>query len=147
MEFLISLISGGATGLLGTLIGRIVSFYETKQKFQQELKLLELQAKIGAEEGERELAIAQAKAASDLRVSSYAHDSETGQGSQWVTNTLRLIRPALTLMLVMAVIMLWFTAEQFEVDIRTQVVVAIIYLATSAVTWWFGDRAPMAGKK
>jgi hypothetical protein len=147
MEFLISLISGGATGLLGTLIGRILGFYENKQKFQHELKLLELQAKIGAEESEREMAIAQAKAASDLRVASYAHDSETGQGSQWVTNTLRLIRPALTLMLVMAVIMLWFTAEQFEVDIRTQVVVAIIYLATSAVTWWFGDRAPLPGKR
>jgi DMSO reductase anchor subunit len=147
MEFLISLLSGGATGILGTLVGRVVGFYENKQKFQHELKLLELQAKIGAEESERELAIAQAKAASDLRVASYRHDSETGQGSQWVTNTLRLIRPALTIVLVLAVIMLWFTAEQYDEDIRTQVVVAIIYLATSAVTWWFGDRAPTASKK
>ena len=147
MEFLISLISGGATGLLGTLIGRVVGFYENKQKFQHELKLLELQAKIGKEEAEHELAVAEAKAAADLRVASYRHDTDTGQGSLWVTNTLRLIRPALTIVLVLAVIMLWFTAEQFEVDIRTQVVVAIIYLATSAVTWWFGDRAPMPGKR
>jgi hypothetical protein len=147
MDFLISLLSGGATGILGTLIGRIVGFYETKQKYEQELKLLELQAKINAEESERELAIAQAKAASDLRVASYQHDTGTGQGSQWVTNTLRLIRPALTIVLVIAVIMLWFTAEQFEADIRTQVVVAIIYLATSAVTWWFGDRAPTMSKR
>jgi hypothetical protein len=147
MEFLISLLSGGATGILGTLIGRIVGFYENKQKFQQELKLLELQAKIGAEESERELAVAQAKAAADLRIASYQHDTETGMGSQWVTNTLRLIRPALTIVLVLAVIMLWFTAEQYDADIRTQVVVAIIYLATSAVTWWFGDRAPMPGKR
>lgn len=147
MEFLISLLSGGATGIIGTLVGRIVGFYENKQKFAHELKLLELQARIGAEEAERELAIAEAKAAADLRIASYSHDSDTGQGSQWVTNTLRLIRPLLTAVLVLAVIMLWFTAEQFEADIRTQVVVAIIYLATSAVTWWFGDRAPSASRR
>lgn len=147
MEFLISLLSGGATGILGTLIGRVVGFYENKQKFQHELKLLELQARIGAEEAERELAIAQAKAAADLRVASYEHDSNTGIGSAWVTDVLRLIRPTLTAVLVLAVIVLWFTAEEYEVDIRTQVVVAIIYLATSAVTWWFGDRAPSIGNR
>jgi len=147
MDFLISLLSGGATGIIGTLIGRILGFYETKQKYDQELKLLELQAKIGAEESERELAIAQAKAASDLRMASYQHDTGTGQGSQWVTDTLRLIRPVLTAMLVLAVILLWFTSKDSDGDIRTQVVVAIIYLATSAVTWWFGDRAPSVSKK
>ncbi len=148
-----SLLSGGATGIIGTFLGRFMGYFESRQNHRQtmekmaltndqEIKLLDLQAKLHADESERELAIAESKAAADLRVASYGHDTGTGQGSQWVTNTLRLVRPGLTLLLVLAVIVVSFSTQDGSEDTRTQIIQAIVYLATSAVTWWFGDRAP-----
>jgi hypothetical protein len=60
------------------------------------IALLELQNKLGAEENEREAALAEARLAGDIRRSSYRHDAPGG--STWVVDMLRMVRPVLTLL-------------------------------------------------
>ena len=141
MDFLAALLSGGATGILGTVFGRVLGFFENQQKFEHELKLLEIQGRQRVEEKEIEAAIAESKAASDLRQVSYAHDTAAGKGSLWVINTIRLVRPTLTLLALLGVLTLWL-ADSLSMEQRGQIITAIIYLATTSMCWWFGDRAP-----
>ncbi len=152
MELILSLLTGGATGILGSLLGRVTGFFEKAQaqKFRQEewgheRALIEMQMRGRQGEWEHERAIAEADAAARMREASYAHDSATGRGSQWVVNVLRLVRPALTLALIALTAAFWFSLDLDTTadgeSLRGRIVAATLYLATAAVTWWFGDRA------
>ena len=138
MELILSLLTGGATGIFGSLLGRVAEFFEKAQvqKFRQEewgheRVLIEMQLRGREAEWEHESAIAEADAAARMRDASYRHDTAAGRGSQWVVNVLRLVRPTLTLA---------DTTVDGE-SLRGRIVSATLYLATAAVTWWFGDRA------
>jgi hypothetical protein len=138
-EILGLVFGGGATGLLGTLFGRVAGYYEKKQTFEHELALLDKQASMRMAEMENEAAIADSNAAMQIRTASYAHDTGTGKPSRWVVNTLRLVRPALTAYLIFLVTMIFFATK--DGNIVEQVVATALYLATSSITWWFGDRS------
>ena len=60
-------------------------------------------------------------------------------------NVLRLVRPALTLALIAMTAAFWFSRDlDTTIDgesLRGRIVASTLYLATAAVTWWFGDRA------
>lgn len=138
--------AGGLFGLLGTAIGRVASFFERKQAFAQEqarwaheLQLYELNMQAHAQETEAELAlVSQAGSWRGLEASIMA-DAAIGTASRWVINTLRLVRPALTLLL--WVITGWIFAKTQDGTI----VEAAVFAATAATLWWFGDRAPREG--
>ena len=126
--------AGGLTGLIGSLAGKVFGYFERKQKlqekkieFEQEIKLLELEHTYRSQEREHESALAIEENATSLRMASYSHDSSTGEADRWVINVLRLVRPVLTLALVVI--------AAFLPRAET------LYLATTAVSWWFGDRA------
>jgi hypothetical protein len=145
LELLGTVLSGGATGLLGSIFGKLFSFVDyfveekkTSNDHARTLELLELQNRIGAEESERELAIAESVAASDLRMASYGHDSSMGTRSLWVVDLLSLVRPILTFGLVLLVAVLYFQADAGG---KATIEASVIFLCSSAVTWWFGDRA------
>ena len=110
---------------------------------ERTIALLELQNKFGAEENEREMAIAQSKIDADSRMASYSHDSMAGTGSLWVVDLLRLVRPILTFALILLVGILYFKAIPAG---RATIEASVIYMASSSVLWWFGDRA-MRSKK
>ena len=144
-ELLGTVLTGGATGIIGSIIGKAFSFLDMWQKEKaadsehaRTLELLELQNKIGAEESEREMEIAQAKIDADSRVASYGHDSMAGTSSGWVTDLLRLVRPILTFSLIILVGILYFKAIPAG---RATIEASVIYMASSSVLWWFGDRA------
>ena len=84
------------------------------------------------------MAIAQSKIDADSRMASYSHDSMAGTGSLWVVDLLRLVRPVLTFSLIVLVGMLYFSADMGG---RATIEASVIYMASSAVLWWFGDRA------
>ncbi len=135
--------AGGVFGIIGTALGRIASYFERKQAYEQEqkrwgheLKLHELQMQANQQESEMELAIeAQKGSWSGLRDSLLA-DANIGKASQWVINILRLVRPCLTLLLWM--ISAWVFSLTGDADIAN----AAVFAATAATLWWFGDRAP-----
>jgi len=149
-ELLGTVLTGGATGIIGSVIGKAFSFldaWQEEKKADSEhgrtIELLELQNKLGAEESEREMEIAQAKIDADSRVASYSHDSMAGTSSIWVSDLLRLVRPLLTFSLIVLVGILYFKAIPSG---RATIEASVIYMASSSVLWWFGDRA-MRSKK
>ena len=145
-DLLMTTLTGGATGLIGSVIGKAFSFLDfwveekkADKEHNRTVALLELQNKLGAEENERELQIVQEKAAGDARTASYRHDIQMGDGSSmWVVNTLRLVRPVLTLALIIVTLVLYLKANASG---RDMIEASVIYLTSSATLWWFGDRA------
>jgi hypothetical protein len=144
-ELLGTVLTGGVTGIIGSVIGKAFSFLDAWQEEKKAtnehgrtLELLELQNKIGAEENEREMAITQSKIDADSRVASYSHDSMAGTGSIWVIDLLRLVRPVLTFSLIILVGILYFKAIPAG---RATIEASVIYLCSSSCLWWFGDRA------
>ena len=142
-ELIGTVLTGGATGIIGSVLGKAFGFidaWQEEKKADSEhgrtLELLELQNKIGAEENERETALAEAKLAGDIRQASYRHDA--AGGSPWVVDCLRLIRPFLTISLIALVGILYFNAVP---DGRATIEASVIYLCSSSCLWWFGDRA------
>lgn len=135
--------AGGVFGILGTALGRVAGYFERGQSFRQEqmrwdheLKLHELQMRAKAQETEMELAIAAQQGSWSGLTESLKADAAIGQGSPWVINTLRLVRPTLTLLLWCITILI------FALGRDASIVEAVIFAATAATLWWFGDRAP-----
>lgn len=144
LDLLGTVLTGGATGIIGSILGKAFSFLDywvEKKKADAEhgrtLELLKLQNQLGAEESERELKIAEANAASDIRMASYGHDSSAGAGSSWVVDILRLVRPILTFTLIVLVGIIYF----HDPIGRDTIEASVLYMMSSAVLWWFGDRA------
>jgi len=145
LDLLGTVLTGGATGIIGSVLGKAFSFLDywidekkADSEHERTLALLELQNKIGAEETEREMAVADAKYAADQRVAAYHHDASVGVSSTWVVDILRLVRPALTLLLILMVGYLY--TQSVEAG-RATIEASVIYMCSSAVLWWFGDRA------
>ena len=145
LDLLGTVLTGGVTGIIGSIIGNLFGFidlwFQEKKAASDHLRTLEmlkLQNSIREEESERELALADANAELQLRTASYAHDTNTGLSSVWVVNILRLVRPFLTMTLILMVGVLYFKADAGG---RATIEASVIYMASSAVLWWFGDRA------
>ena len=153
LDVLGAVFSGGLTGILGSAVSGIFKFLEVREANkakvadrQHELRLQEIQMKAFQQETERELAIASQKSASEQMVASYDHDSKIGEGSQWCVNTLRLVRPAITLLSWAMVTMIWFTMNKGFLDQASQsevmqyLIMTTVYTASASTLWWFGDR-------
>ena len=146
-----SVLTGGATGLIGSLLSKGIGIFEAGQKrkdkaleYEQELKLLDRQAALKTAETENELAIANAETAASLREASYSHDNSMGKPHSWVVDVLRLVRPVLTGFLLILVGGIYFTTDDFAM--KAGVIDSVLFMTSSAVTWWFGDRS-LQGKK
>lgn len=144
-DFLTSILTGGATGLLGMILTAIIKWGEAKQRlaerkldYEHELALQELAMKTRGMELESEQAIADIEATQAMRTGSYEHDRGYGRASQWVVNILRLVRPALTLGLIALTGVIFFSLWNDEQ--RQQIVEMVNYATSAAIVWWFGAR-------
>lgn len=136
LEVILGVLSGG----LGSWIGRIFSIVEKRQEYKHEYKLLQMQMQVKRAETENELAIAQENSFTVMREASYLHDSSSGDTSKWVNNVLRLVRPVLTIMLIILVFAIWFRTN--DAVVKIQIIEGVLFMASAALAWWFGDRAP-----
>ena len=146
-DMIASVLTGGATGIVGSLIGTVGRYFETRQKlkqmsleFDQEYKLQQLQITSRREELESEEAIARMKTNADMKTASYAHDASYGIASVAVASILRFVRPVLTFVLLAFVVYIFWQANDdaaLVYDLSNQ----IMFLTTTAVAWWFGDRS------
>ena len=146
-----SVLTGGATGLIGSLLSKAIGIFEASQRrkdkaleYEQELKLLDKQAALKTAETGNELAIANAETAASLREASYSHDSSMGKPHRWVVDVLRLVRPVLTAFLLILVGGIYFTTNDFAM--KAGVIDSVLFMTSSAVTWWFGDRSLQSKK-
>lgn len=139
-SFLTMLLSGGATGLLGTVLTGVLSVWQKKQRHDQLLSLREMDLK------ELELEIASSEKIAAINVEAAARkgsyeDSRSfitasmalNSGQRWVVTIVDavrgLMRPVLTLLLVVLAFMNGVITEEVTT-----------YLTTTVVTWWFGTR-------
>ncbi len=152
LDLILSVLTGGATGLIGTIVGGIFDWLNAGREAKErqadrahELALQRLQMERGDRETENELQIIQAQTDQAQLTASYRHDMAAGQGSQWVINVLRLVRPTLTFGLIVTTAWMWATMEvDTTIDgqgLKAYIVHSTVYTASAAVLWWFGDRA------
>ena len=154
-------ISGGAFGVAGTALGRVIGFFERREthaqeraRWDHEVRLHELQIKAGAAETERELAVLAASGSYEGLSASLAADAKLSGGYRWVDAVRALVRPVLTpfLWLVYLVVLLAVLSggrnggSAEAAGLVGDFVANVAFAATAATLWWFGDRAPRTPK-
>ena len=148
LDALTTIASGGVLGMIGSMLGKgfglIDKIQESKarqQAWEHERAMLELTQKYQRELADQAQQSAQKTADAKLRIASYSQDSAMGQGSVWVINLLRLVRPVLTLGLVGLTAMIWYDTSNHELlTIHQDIASTIVFCTTAALSWWFGDR-------
>ncbi len=160
-----SVASGGIFGLLGSIVGVGAKWLQERQrqaweekKWGHETRMLELQMQARAAETEQELAIVSQQGAWDgLGASQRADAKLTGSVHTWVNDVRALFRPVLTAGLVALVYVMFrdlldglgtdqsilgaVLTEAEVKEVLRYVVYSMAFAASTAVTWWFGDRA------
>jgi hypothetical protein len=151
LDTILSVATGGASGLLGTIISKGFSIFDNIQeekKSQREhertIEMHRLDAELRSVEHENEKAIAEVQAAAEIRAAAYGHDASYGQPSKWCTNVLRLVRPVLTFGLIILTGIIYFSAtNNGKIDIES----AVVFMLGASIAWWFGDRSMQSRKK
>ena len=146
MELILSVLTGGATGILGSVLGKIFNVFdfwiEEKKAAAEHTRVIEmtrLQSELRQEELENELAIVEEQASADLRAASYRHDRSVDVGYPWVGAVLRLVRPVLTVLLICIV---WYIyATTADIARQDTLIQSVVFMSSTSVLWWFGDRA------
>ena len=153
---------GAAFGALGSVLNRGLGIFETREKRKdRQLEMaheverwghdlrLASDARTGrAEEARQALARTDAEGSWDGLKASLQAEAGIGASWPWVAAVRALTRPALTLLLWILFALLFLSAlsgalsaETASVVVRTAVE-TIAFSASTALTWWFGDRAP-----
>ena len=147
LDIIASVLTGGATGIIGSAIGTVGRFIEKRQElkqmkleFDQEFKLQGLQITARKDELESEQAIVQAQADSDIKTASYSHDASYGIATPIIASILRFVRPVLTFGLLGFSGYIFFSIQDDPTIVR-ELSNQIMFLTTTAVAWWFGDRS------
>ena len=146
MDMIFSVLTGGATGILGSVLGKVFNFADVfieekkaKGEHERTIEMHRLQSELRADELESELAIVQEQSAGAAQVASYAMMTGVEVPYPWVAAILRLMRPLLTVMLVGIV---WYIyASSDDIAQQETIIQSVIYMSSTAVLWWFGDRA------
>jgi hypothetical protein len=152
IDAILSVLTGGATGLIGTLLGKVAGYFETKQKieimtlnFEQEVKLQGLIHGSRMAEKEIEKEIQSAVATAKMRAASYRQDASYGVVSGWVLSLLRMVRPIITLILAMIVWLIYVSTN--DLGVQSDLANQVMFLFGMSVSWWFGDRSPSYNKR
>jgi len=157
-----SFMTGGLTGILGSVFGGVFKYYQAKQIQQfkredneHELKLLGLEMEANREETENEIKIVTTEGSFSGMKASINADSKIGTSYRWVNSVRSLFRPFLTACL-LAVSFLIFKDLMTVVNggsessiglsieeaktLLKYVVESLVFTATAAILWWFGER-------
>lgn len=158
VDALATILSGGATGILGTAISRVADYVSDRQKnnfqlqmskthvesidkeFEGRVKELEVIHKIKAEipKSSEELSAANTQFNESLKETNKRLSEAKSKWFIAVDVVRATIRPLLTVMLCVMCFVIWAYTEDLE--LRKQVVLTILYMATTAALWWFGTR-------
>ena len=153
LDALLAILTGGATGLLGTAISAGIGYFERRQRHQQELELRQVDLEISRAESASAERIVAVEAESEESARSWSafeasHRASTVRWSSgdsgWlvVVDVVRgLIRPVLTLGFVATSCAIYFTLPiSPSADAGDRLVDTVLYLATTTTLWWFGTR-------
>jgi len=153
---------GAAFGALGSILNRGVGIFEMREKRQDrrlelahekerwahETALGEQVRSSRADEARQALALADAQGSWAGLKASIDTEADVSPSWPWVSAVRALTRPALTVLLwlLYALIFLCAAGGALQPDAAASViggaVDTISFSAATALTWWFGDRAP-----
>ncbi len=157
LDLVLSVLTGGATGLIGTVISGGMKFFENKQKHGHELAIMDMEikqmhveAEIAKDVAELEMEGKDRQAAWQALEASYKESTSrmsTGD-SGWLVmvDVVRgLMRPTITLGLLIMIGAIYFTMAVDLVGpdgtpMRVFIINTVLYVGTTAVLWWFGTR-------
>lgn len=165
IDLLLAVVSGGATGILGTALGMFSKWMQARterQAKEAEYAHVERMHHLNMESRKldhaNEVALAELRNAGEARLASYQHDSGYGQTYKWVAAVLRLVRPVLTIGLLYLCWRMFNAllvgageiAPGIEIadaltsadrsELVRYVVFNLTYAAVTALIWWFGGR-------
>lgn len=153
---------GAAFGALGSILNRGVAIFETREKrkdrqlemahekdrWSHDLQLAADQREGQAEAARQALARTQARGSWAGLAESVRAEAGLASDWPWVSAVRALTRPALTLLLWVLFAMLFLSAVGGALEAETAAgvvrtaVETIAFSASTALAWWFGDRAP-----
>ena len=158
LDAILAILSGGATGLLGTALSFATDYLKAKQRHKQELELRRVDMELagieaaGAEkvaalelEGEKAQAELAAFQESYREAARRWSRPEDGMLMQFVDFVRGMTRPALTWGFVALTGTIYFTLGDADavvdgVAVKARIVDTVLYLTTTCVLWWFGAR-------
>ena len=157
MEFLTSILAGGATGLIGTIVSAIVGYMERRQRHKHEMELRQLDIEIVKMESISAEKVAAIKAepqepAPEPSAPYQSPGSRWSEGnSKWLlaVDVVRgLLRPVATIGALGGVGWIYYNFAPVvpSEEMGLRVVDTILYIATTTTLWWFGTR-PMKTNK
>jgi NAD dependent epimerase/dehydratase family enzyme len=161
-----SVLTGGATGLIGAAISRFADYKTEKLKFTSELELRKADAEIAAAEWAARTKVASIeadavvdKADSEAFAKSfneperYSAGVAPSRGEGWLlvlVDVIRaLVRPGLTLYLATITTYLYWDAHaiirgpmtpEAATALVNKIIETVLYLTTVCITWYFGVR-------
>ena len=148
-----AVLSGGATGLLGTVISFGTDFFKRRQQHAQEVELRRLDAEVAkiesagfervAEieaEGERQRGELAAFEQSYREAARRWSTPQDGPMMKFVDFCRGMTRPVLTVGFVSLTGAIYFTLGTDDPEIRKRIIDTVLYLNVSTVLWWFGAR-------
>lgn len=152
--------------MVGSIAGKIGQVFQAKQErksrqldYEHELKLLELQHSRASREDLHEVELLETQGSYTGLESSINAEASIQSVSTWVNNLRSLTRPVLTFSLVGIVAWMFIVmvnavqiggshaaitdilGQTAVVDILTYIIYSVVFSASTAVVWWFGDRA------
>lgn len=162
-DALLAIVSGGATGLLGTGLSFVTSYFQKRQAHRHEVALRRLDMEIARVEaaGYERVAGIEAEGERDRAAWRALEESYREAARRWsrpgdgwlmlfVDFCRGMTRPGLTWTFVGLTGAIYFTVAASDDNMRLQIVNTILYLTTTTVLWWFGARqlakAPGAGR-
>ncbi len=134
--------SGGIFGLIGSGLGMWAKHAQRKAKWDNEVRMVELNMKVASHEG----------AWIGLSATHRAEAAINMQGTySWVVAIKSLFRPVLTITLcLIAGWMFWMVSEGSLKDLLSvdelqsltrYMINTVFFSASSAIMWWYGDRS------
>lgn len=156
-DLLAGVLSGGVTGLIGTVLSGGMKFFENKQKHGHELAVMEMEMRQMDKEAELAVKVAETEMEGKDRTAAWAaleasYKESTARmstgDSQWLVmvDVVRgLMRPVITLGTLTLMAVIYFTVAQGmvgpdEMPVQVTIIQTVLYIATTAVLWWFGTR-------
>ena len=157
LDLIASVLTGGATGLIGTVISGGMKFFENKQKHAHELAIMEMEMQQMDKEADIAARIKELDMESKDRTAAWAaleasYKESTSRMSSgdhpalvWVDVVRGLMRPCITLFLLVLIGVIYFTADRTlnapdGTPITIFIINSVLYVGTTAVLWWFGTR-------
>lgn len=157
LDLLLGVLSGGATGLIGTVISGGMKFFENKQKHAHELAIMDMEIKqmnveaaIAKDIKELDMEGKDRQAAWSALEASYKESTTrmSSGDSKWLVavDVVRgLMRPVITLGLLILIAVIYFTvgAQTTLPDgtpMTVNIIQTVLFVGTTAVLWWFGTR-------